>query len=170
MFKYITLEGLKLAAAIGTPRTVKVINQSPPRRMKNDPGLRSAHEYKVSSFKDEYSFTCKAPDFIRITSWNYGHSYLCINMILYINIFWTYIPHIYVYFISMELNITPINYAFTPKVCMILINRTHTPLTFEYRVLLFRFFRYQRVALAVWNPRETFYLSNNVDFRLPRQT
>lgn len=58
-----TFDGLKLAAAIGTPRIVKVTNQSPPRRSKNDPGPRSAHEYKLSSFKDEYSFTCKSPDF-----------------------------------------------------------------------------------------------------------
>ncbi|KAL3833275.1 hypothetical protein ACJIZ3_008011 [Penstemon smallii] len=48
-----TFEGLKLAAAIGAPRTVKVTNQSPPRRRKKDPGPSSAHEYRVSSFKDE---------------------------------------------------------------------------------------------------------------------
>lgn len=55
----LTLEGLKLAAAIGTPRTVKVANQRPPSRRKNEPGLNSAHEYKIESFKDEYSFTCQ---------------------------------------------------------------------------------------------------------------
>lgn len=53
----LTLEGLKLAAAIGTPRTVKATNQRPPRRMKKDPGLSSPHEYKGPSFRDEYSFT-----------------------------------------------------------------------------------------------------------------
>lgn len=54
-----TFDGLKLAAAIGTPKTVKVTNQRPPRRRKNDPGLNSAHEYKEASFSEEYSFTCK---------------------------------------------------------------------------------------------------------------
>lgn len=53
----LTREGLKLAAAIGTPRTVKVISQSPPKRRKKGPGPSSPHEYKVPSFKDEYSFT-----------------------------------------------------------------------------------------------------------------
>jgi len=53
------LAGLKLAAAIGTPRTVNVANQRPPSRRKNEPGLNSAHEYKIESFKDEYSFTCQ---------------------------------------------------------------------------------------------------------------
>lgn len=56
---WLTFDGLKLAAAIGTPKTVKVTNQSPPRRRKNDPGLNSAHEYKEASFSEEYSFTCK---------------------------------------------------------------------------------------------------------------
>lgn len=39
-----TLEGSKLAAAIGTPKTVKVMDQRPPRRRKKEPGLNSAHE------------------------------------------------------------------------------------------------------------------------------
>lgn len=54
---YLTLEGLKLAAAIGAPRTVKVTSQRPPRRRKNEPGLSSPHEYKPPSFRDEYSLT-----------------------------------------------------------------------------------------------------------------
>ncbi|POO00757.1 hypothetical protein TorRG33x02_033880 [Trema orientale] len=49
--------GLKLAAAIGTPRAVKVTSHRPPRRRKNCPGPSSPHEYKVPSFRDEYSFT-----------------------------------------------------------------------------------------------------------------
>lgn len=53
-----TFEGLKLAAAIGIPKTVNVVNQRPPSRVKKEGGLNSAHEYKVSSFKDEYSLTC----------------------------------------------------------------------------------------------------------------
>lgn len=53
----ITLEGLKLAAAIGTPRTAKVVNQRPPSRRKNSPGPRSPHEYRGPSFREEYSFT-----------------------------------------------------------------------------------------------------------------
>lgn len=53
----LALEGSKLEADIGTPRTVKVTNQRPPSRRKNCPGPSSPHEYKVSSFKDEYSFT-----------------------------------------------------------------------------------------------------------------
>lgn len=52
-----SLEGLKVAAAIGTPRTVKVTNQSPPRRSKKGPGPSSPQEYRGPSFKDEYSFT-----------------------------------------------------------------------------------------------------------------
>lgn len=54
---YLTLEGLKLAAAIGTPKIVNASNHRPPRRRKNDPGLSSPHEYNTPSFKDEYSFT-----------------------------------------------------------------------------------------------------------------
>ncbi|PON66717.1 hypothetical protein PanWU01x14_107540 [Parasponia andersonii] len=50
--------GLKLAAAIGTPRAVKVTSHRPPRRRKNCTGPSSPHEYKVPSFRDEYSFTC----------------------------------------------------------------------------------------------------------------
>jgi hypothetical protein len=53
----LTLEGLKLAAAIGAPSTVNTANQRPPRRRKNDPGPSSPHEYSIPSFKDEYSFT-----------------------------------------------------------------------------------------------------------------
>jgi hypothetical protein len=53
----LTLEGLKLAAAIGAPRTVNTANQRPPRRRKNDPGPSSPHEYSIPSFRDEYSFT-----------------------------------------------------------------------------------------------------------------
>lgn len=53
----LTLEGLKLAAAIGIPRTVKVANHRPPRRRKKGPGPSSPHEYKTPSFRDEYSFT-----------------------------------------------------------------------------------------------------------------
>lgn len=53
----LALEGSKLAAAIGTPRTVKVTNQRPPRRRKNCPGPSSPHEYRTPSFRDEYSFT-----------------------------------------------------------------------------------------------------------------
>jgi len=53
----LTLEGLKVAAAIGTPRTVKVTNQSPPSRSKKGPGPSSPQEYRGPSFKDEYSFT-----------------------------------------------------------------------------------------------------------------
>lgn len=57
-FKFtLTLEGLKLAAAIGAPRTVNTANQRPPRRRKNDPGPSSPHEYSIPSFRDEYSFT-----------------------------------------------------------------------------------------------------------------
>lgn len=52
-----TLEGLKLAADIGAPRTVKVISHKLPRRKKKEPGLRPAHEYRMLSFKEEYSFT-----------------------------------------------------------------------------------------------------------------
>lgn len=54
---FLTLEGLKLAAATGPPRTVNTANQRPPRRRKNDPGPNSPHEYKTPSFRDEYSFT-----------------------------------------------------------------------------------------------------------------
>jgi hypothetical protein len=39
-----TFPGLKLAAAIGAARTVKVIRQRPPSRRKKEPGLSSAHE------------------------------------------------------------------------------------------------------------------------------
>lgn len=53
----LTLEGLKLAAAIGTPRLVKATNQRPPRRRKKGPGRSSPHEYRTPSFRDEYSFT-----------------------------------------------------------------------------------------------------------------
>jgi hypothetical protein len=53
----LTLEGLKLAAAIGTPRLVKATNQRPPRRRKKGPGRSSPHEYRAPSFRDEYSFT-----------------------------------------------------------------------------------------------------------------
>lgn len=56
-FIFLTLEGLKLAAAIGPPRTVNTANQRPPRRRKNDPGPSSPQEYKTPSFRDEYSFT-----------------------------------------------------------------------------------------------------------------
>ncbi|KAH9608733.1 hypothetical protein KSS87_019397, partial [Heliosperma pusillum] len=52
-----TFEGLKLAAAIGSPRTMKVVSHRPPSFMRKEPGLNSAHEYNVSSFRDEYSFT-----------------------------------------------------------------------------------------------------------------
>lgn len=55
--RYVTLAGLKLAAAIGTPRTVKVTNQRPPSLRKSSPGPRSPHEYNGPSFSDEYSFT-----------------------------------------------------------------------------------------------------------------
>lgn len=53
----LTLEGLKLAAAIGTPRLMKADNQRPPRRTKNGLGPSSPHEYRTPSFRDEYSFT-----------------------------------------------------------------------------------------------------------------
>ena len=53
----VTFEGWKLAAAMGTPRAVKVASHRPPRRMKNEPGFSSPHEYRPPSFRDEYSFT-----------------------------------------------------------------------------------------------------------------
>lgn len=53
-----TLPGLKLAAAIGAPRTVNVASHKPPRRMKKDPGVSSPQEYKGPSLRDEYSLTC----------------------------------------------------------------------------------------------------------------
>lgn len=52
-----TFPGLKLAAEIGAARTVKVTRQRLPRRMKKEPGLSSAHEYRMLSFKAEYSLT-----------------------------------------------------------------------------------------------------------------
>ena len=52
-----TFPGLKLAAEIGAARTVNVTRHRLPRRMKKEPGLSSAQEYKVLSLRAEYSLT-----------------------------------------------------------------------------------------------------------------
>jgi hypothetical protein len=52
-----TFPGLKLEAEIGAARTVNVTKHRPPRRMKKEPGLSSAHEYRLLSLRAEYSLT-----------------------------------------------------------------------------------------------------------------
>jgi hypothetical protein len=52
-----TFPGLKLDAEIGAARTVNVTKHRPPRRMKKEPGLSSAHEYRLLSLRAEYSLT-----------------------------------------------------------------------------------------------------------------